>query len=72
VDEKDILGSYSADLTLQEEVAHLVFARRLDVRRLITHCFSLQKAIDAIALAAKPVPDALKLMVCPGHVEKRN
>ncbi len=72
VDEKDILGSYSADVTIQEEVARLVFARRLDVRQLITHCFSLQKAIDAIALAAKPAPDALKVMICPGRVERKS
>src|SRR6185436_18182997 len=39
VDEKDLLGSYSADFTLQREAALLVFSRRLDVRALITHRF---------------------------------
>src|SRR5439155_14784605 len=39
VDEKDLLGSYSADFTLQREVARLVFSRKLDVRPLITHRF---------------------------------
>src|SRR5207253_10972380 len=32
VDEKDLIGSYSADFTVQKEVARLVFARKLDVR----------------------------------------
>src|SRR5262249_11841004 len=32
VDEKDLIGSYSADFLLQGEVARLVFSRRLDVR----------------------------------------
>src|SRR5262249_20390244 len=34
VDEKDLLGSYSADFLLQREVARLVFSRQLDVRQL--------------------------------------
>src|SRR6185503_7034198 len=59
VDEKDLLGSYSADFTLQRETARLVFSRRLDVRRLITHRFRLDQTADAIALAAHPVPDSL-------------
>jgi len=64
VDEKDLIGSYSADFTLQEEVAELVFSRKLDVRRLITHRFPLDRAADAIALASKPVRDSLKVVVC--------
>ena len=64
VDEKDLIGSYSADFTLQEEVARLVFSRKLDVRSLITHRFPLDRAADAIALASKPVRDSLKVVVC--------
>jgi len=48
VGEKDLLGSYSAELALQEKVARMVFTRKLDVRRLITHCFSLENALQAI------------------------
>ena len=33
LDEKDLIGSYSSDFTLQREVARLVFSRQLDVRR---------------------------------------
>jgi L-iditol 2-dehydrogenase len=66
VDEVDLLGSYSSDITLQDEVARLVFSRRLDVRALITHRFSLEHTAPAIELAAHPHPEALKVVVCPG------
>jgi L-iditol 2-dehydrogenase len=65
VDEKDLIGSYSADFTLQKEVASLVFSRKLDVRPLISHRFDLYQAADAVNLAAKPTPDSLKILVCP-------
>jgi L-iditol 2-dehydrogenase len=63
LDEKDLIGSYSSDFTLQDEVARLVFSRRLDVRKLITHRFPLDQTSDAIALAARPTPDSLKILV---------
>jgi L-iditol 2-dehydrogenase len=66
VDEKDLLGSYSADFTLQREVARVVFSRRLDVRPLITHRFPLEATPAAIALATKPTPDSLKIVVACG------
>lgn len=65
VDEKDLLGSYSADFTLQKEVARLVFPRRLDVRPLITHRFPLAQTAEAVRLAAHPSPNALKVLVVP-------
>jgi L-iditol 2-dehydrogenase len=63
VDEKDLLGSYSSDFTLQREVARLVFSRQLDVRQLISHSFPLEQTAKAIALAAHPTPDSLKILV---------
>ncbi len=63
VDEKDLIGSYSADVTLQKAVARLVFRRQLDVRRLITNEFPLARTAEAIALAARPTPESLKVMV---------
>lgn len=65
VDEKDLIGSYSADFTLQKEVARLVFSRKLDVRPLITHRFSLEQTAEAVNLASRPTPDSLKILVCP-------
>jgi L-iditol 2-dehydrogenase len=63
VDEKDLLGSYSADITLQKEVAQLVFSRRLDVRALISHRFPLAETAAAVALASQPKPESLKIVV---------
>jgi L-iditol 2-dehydrogenase len=63
VDEKDIIGSYSSDFTLQNEVARLVFSRRLDVRPLITHRFPLGQTANAVALASRPTEESLKILV---------
>ncbi len=63
VEEKEILGSYSADLDLQEESARLVFEGRLRVRELITHRFPLDRFEEALALAAHPAPDSLKVVI---------
>jgi L-iditol 2-dehydrogenase len=62
-DEKDLIGSYSADFTLQAEVARLVFSRKLDVCRLITHQFPLDQTAAAIGLAAQPTETSLKVVV---------
>jgi len=64
MDEKDVIGSYSADVTLQKQVADLVFSRQFDVRPLVTHRFPIEQAPQAIALASKPLPDSLKVVVC--------
>jgi L-iditol 2-dehydrogenase len=63
VDEKDLIGSYSADFTLQDEVSQLIFSRKLDVRPLITHQFSLPETAAAVELASHPSPDSLKIIV---------
>ncbi len=67
IDEKDLLGSYSTDIRLQREVARIVFSRRLDIRKLITHEFALENAAQAIQLAAQPAAESLKIVVrCSG------
>lgn len=63
VDEKDLIGSYSSDVELQPAVARLVFGRKLDVRPLITHQLPLAQTAEAVALASRPQPDALKIVV---------
>ena len=63
VDEKDLIGSYSADFLLQDEVARLVFSRRMDVRGLVTHQFPLEQTAAAIELASHPTADSLKIVV---------
>jgi L-iditol 2-dehydrogenase len=63
LEEKDLIGSYSADFTLQQEVARLVFSRRLDVRDLISDRFPLAQTSEAIALASKPSAESLKVII---------
>jgi L-iditol 2-dehydrogenase len=62
-DEKDLLGSYSADFTLQKEVARIVFSPKLAINALVTHRFPLEQTAQAIDLAAHPIPDSLKIVV---------
>jgi L-iditol 2-dehydrogenase len=69
VDEKDLVGSYSADFRLQAEVARLVFTRKLDASRLITHRFPLDQTAAAIKLASQPVAESLKIVVAQGRLE---
>ena len=66
VAEKDLIGSYSSDITLQREAARLVFGRRLDVRGLVTHQFPLNQTAEAVRLAADPELDSLKVVVNQG------
>ncbi len=63
VDEKDLIGSYSSDFTLQRDVARLVFSRKLDVRRLITHQIPLEQTAAAVELASRPASGSLKIVV---------
>jgi L-iditol 2-dehydrogenase len=63
VEEKEILGSYSASVEDQDESARLVFERRLPVRQLISHRFPLEDIVQALSLAARPSGDTLKVMV---------
>ena len=70
VDEKDLIGSYSSDFRLQAEVARLVFTRKVDARRLITHRFPLGQTAAAIELASHPTAESLKVVVVQGFDEK--
>ena len=63
MDEKDLLGSYSSDITLQSTVARDVFEGSLDVTNLVTHRFPLQDAQEAISLALRPAENILKIVV---------
>ncbi len=65
VEEKEILGSYSAAVDLQEQSARLVFDRRLPVGALISHRFPLERMEEALALAARPAGDSLKVIIVP-------
>jgi L-iditol 2-dehydrogenase len=65
VEEKEILGSYSAAVDRQEQAARLIFSRQLPVRELISHRFSLEAMNRALELAAHPIGDSLKVVIQP-------
>ncbi len=66
VDEKSLVGSYSASVDLQKQSVQFVFSRELDLTRIITHRFPLSEAVEALQLAAHPSADSLKIVVQPG------
>jgi L-iditol 2-dehydrogenase len=66
VDEKALVGSYSASVDLQEESVRFVMNRELDLERLISHRFPLQDAARALELAAHPQPASMKVVIQPG------
>ncbi|PYX87118.1 MAG: Zn-dependent alcohol dehydrogenase [Acidobacteria bacterium] len=66
VDEKSLLGSYSASVDLQAESVSFVMGREMDLTRLISHRFPLERSTEALRLAAHPEPDSLKIVLQPG------
>ena len=66
VDEKTLLGSYSASVDLQHESAQFVFSRAMDLEKLITHRFPLEKSVEALEFAAHPQRDSMKAVIQPG------
>jgi L-iditol 2-dehydrogenase len=70
VDEKSLLGSYSASVDLQNESAQFVLSREMDLERLISHRFPLAEAVKALHLAAHAKPDSMKIVVQPGSLWK--
>lgn len=65
VEEKEILGSYSAAVDRQEESARIVFERQLPLAEWITHRFPLEQFSQALELAARPADDSMKVVVTP-------
>ena len=65
VDEKTLLGSYSASVDLQDEAVSFVCRHEMDLERLITHRFPLSSALEALNLAAHPRPDSMKVVIQP-------
>lgn len=69
MDEKTLMGSYSSSLTVNDEVAELVFQgyrdSSFDLTKLISHKFSLEEAVAGIDLASHPQADSLKIVIQP-------
>lgn len=66
VDEKALVGSYSASVDLQEESVRFVMNREMDLEQLISHRFPLQEGPQALELAAHPQPASMKVVIQPG------
>jgi L-iditol 2-dehydrogenase len=66
VDEKTLVGSYSASVDLQEESVRFVMNREMDLERLISHRFPLTEISQALDLAAHPQPSSMKVLIQPG------
>lgn len=66
VDEKTLVGSYSASVDLQDESVRFVMDREMDLEQLISHRFPLDQSPQALALAAHPQPSSMKIMIQPG------
>src|SRR5271169_1237311 len=66
VDEKTLVGSYSASVDLQEASVRFVMNREMDLERLVSHRFPLPQSPQALDLAAHPQPSSMKIMIQPG------
>jgi L-iditol 2-dehydrogenase len=70
MDEKTLMGSYSASVAIQDDVTSMVFdgyRNGFDLTQLISHRFSLEDAAAAIDLASHPQADSLKIVIQPGR-----
>ncbi len=67
MDEKTLMGSYSASVAIQQEGIDLVFegyrSRKLDLTKLISHRFSVDQASKAVWLASHPQADSMKIVL---------
>jgi L-iditol 2-dehydrogenase len=72
VEEKTLVGSYSASVDLQEQSVRFVMNREMDLERLISHRFPLTESGRALDLAAHPQPSSMKIVIQPGSTWERN
>jgi L-iditol 2-dehydrogenase len=63
MDEKTLIGSYSASVDLQDESVRFVMGKEMDLERLISHRFPLAQAAKALELAAHPQPGSMKIVI---------
>ena len=71
VDEKTLIGSYSASIDLQQESVRFVMGQEMALERLISHRFPLTDAVEALRLAANPQPDSMKIVIQPGNERQK-
>ena len=66
VDEKSLVGSYSASADLQEQSVQFVMSHEMDLERLISHRFPLRESTQALDLASNPQSSSMKIVIQPG------
>ncbi|MDR0310189.1 MAG: zinc-dependent dehydrogenase [Acidobacteriota bacterium] len=65
MEEKKLIGSYSASVELQDKTAELVFSGKVNVGRLISHRLGLEHLLEGIHLALNPSANSLKVVIQP-------
>jgi len=69
MDEKTLMGSYSASVAINDAVAELVFEGyrdgSFDLTQLVSHRFSLEQSVAAIDLASNPQASSMKILIQP-------
>jgi L-iditol 2-dehydrogenase len=63
IDEKEILGSYSAAVDIQDNAAALVLEKKLPVMEIVTHRFPLARIQEGLELANRPTEESLKILI---------
>jgi L-iditol 2-dehydrogenase len=66
VDEKTLLGSYSASVEIQDEGVDIAFdgyRNGYDLTRLVSHRFPLEEAAAALEFASQPRAESMKIMI---------
>jgi L-iditol 2-dehydrogenase len=71
MDEKTLIGSYSASIDLQDESVRFVMNGEMELEDLISHRFPLERAVEALDLAAHPRPDSMKIVIQPSQEGKQ-
>jgi L-iditol 2-dehydrogenase len=69
MDEKTLMGSYSASVAIQQEGIDLVFNGyrdgTLDLTKLISHRYGLEDCAEAIRVASHPTAESMKVVIKP-------
>jgi L-iditol 2-dehydrogenase len=63
IDEKEILGSYSAAVDIQDSAAALVLEKKLPVMKIVSHRFPLARIQEGLELANRPTEESLKILI---------
>ena len=66
IDEKHVIGAYSASVDEADEAENVVFHREIELAPLVTDRFPLSSAPDAFRRAAASSDDVVKVVVFPG------